>query len=158
MSNFNKSDAGTYKLKMNLMVQNLLLTSLGTCKFVLFHEKHPLAQGIKQFKLIDEKHLDDFIVRIKNTVTGKTLILSLTDELLIYTALDITCKVYLTDLGDKMASLNAQKLESSKTSFEDIRATILKGCEIVIEGMKETFTGIPAFDDRVDILENYILV
>ena len=90
-----------FKLQMNLMIQNLLLTSLGMCKFVMMHDKHPLAIAIKQFKLIETSELDHLIETVKNTTTGQTVLLSLADEILIYTALDITCKAYLTELGDE---------------------------------------------------------
>lgn len=147
-----------FKLKMNLMVQSLLKSSLGMCKFVMLHKSHPLSQAIEQFKLIDTTHLDDFLATITNCAPGKTLLLSMKDEILIYTVLDITCKAYLTDLGDRMEQLNASQLKSSKSTFTDIRGTIMKGCEIVMEGMRETLSGDPEFDDRVDILENYVLV
>ena len=147
-----------FKLKMNLMVQSLLKSSLGMCKFVMLHKTHPLSQAIEQFKLVDTVHLDEFLATVINCAPGKTLVLSMKDELLIYTALDITCKAYLTDLGDRMEQLNTQQLKSTKSSFIQIRGTILKGCEIVMEGMKEALSGHPEFEDRVDILENYVLV
>jgi len=143
---------------MNLMVQNLLKSALGMTKFVMLHKNHPISQAIEQFKLIDTAHLDEFLTTITNCAPGKTLLLTMKDEILVYTVLDITCKAYLTDLGDRMEQLNADQLKASKSTFTDIRGTIMKGCEIVMEGMKETLSGDHDFDDRVDILENYVLV
>jgi hypothetical protein len=153
-----KSKQTEFRLKMNLMVQNLLLTSLGMCKFVMMHKDHPLSKAIAQFRLIDEKHLENFIAEVKKGKAGQTLILSLEDELLIYTAMDITCKSYLTDLGDEMHKLNASRIKASNSSFSAIRKTILEGCQFVMDGMRESLGGYPAFDDRIDILDNYILV
>jgi hypothetical protein len=147
-----------FKLKMNLMVQNLLLTSLGMCKFAMMHESHHMSQAIKQFKLFDEKELDLFIEKIKDAKLGQNLMLSMADEVMIYTAMDITCKAYLTDLGDEMEQVNSSRLKNVNSSFSEIRNTVIKGCQFVMEGMKETLSGHPVFDDRVDILENYILV
>lgn len=149
---------GQFKLPVNLMVQNLLLTSLGMCKFAMLHEKHPMSQAIRQFKLFDPAHLDRFIEMIKNARTGQTLVLTLADEILIYTAMDITCKAYLTDLGDEMEQMNAEALNGAKSSFAEIRSTVLKGCQFVMEGMRDTLKDYPEFEDRTDILENYILV
>lgn len=148
----------TFKLEMNLMVQNLLLSSLGMCKFVMMHKEHPLTSAIEQFKLIEPSQLDTFIETVKSTKTGQTIMLSMADEILIYTALDITCKAYLTELGDEMEKLNAARMKEGGSTFSDIRSTILKGCEIVMEGMKENFSGNSDFDDRTDVLENYIFV
>ncbi len=150
--------SGEYKLKMNLMVQNLLLTSIGMCKFVMMHPKHPISEAIKQFKLFDNAKMDSFFEEVKNAMPGQTLILNIDDELLIFTALDISCKAYITDLGDKMEMINEPNLKGGKTTFSEIRNTILKGSQFVMDGMRETLTGHPAFDDRVDILDNYILV
>ncbi len=124
----------------------------------MLHEKHPLAQAISEFKLIDMAELDTFIENIKATAIGKTLVLTLQDELLVYTMMDITCKAYLTDLGDKLQSLNAGQLANSKSSFADIRNTVLKGCEIVMEGLRDELSAYPEFDDRIDILDNYVIV
>ena len=154
----NSRGSAANKLKMNLMIQNLLITTLGTCKFVMQHKNHFLNQAIEQFNLIDRDHIDRFIESVKNTSPGRTLALSLEDQLLIFTAMDITCKTYLTDLGDKLASVNTPALESSKSSFEAIRSTVLKGCEFVMEGMRENLAGIPEFEDRVEILDNYLVV
>ncbi len=148
----------TNKLKMNLMVQNLLLTSLGTCKFVMQHTKHPLTQAIKEFKLFEMEHFDHFLEQVRSSHTGQSLSLTIEDELLIYTAMDITCKTYLTDLGDRMEQLNAKKLEKARSTFSDIRKTILQGCQFVMEGMRESLSGVDEFDDRIDILDNYVLV
>ena len=147
-----------FKLKMNLMVQNLLLTALGMCKFTMMHQSHHMSQAIKQFKLLDEKELDLFIERIKNARLGQNIMLSMADELIIYTAMDITCKAYLTDLGDEMEQVNSGRIKNANSSFSEIRNTVIKGCHFVMEGMKETLSGHTAFEDRVDILENYILV
>ena len=147
-----------FKLPVNLMVQNLLLSSLGMCKFAMLHEKHPLSNAIRQFKLFDVKHMDEFIEKIRASRTGQSLQLTLKDEILIYTAMDITCKAYLTELGDELQQVNNESLKSGSTSFAEIRNTLMKGCQFVMEGMKETLMAYPEFEDRVDILENYILV
>ena len=147
-----------YKLKMNPMVQSLLLSSLGTCKFVMQHTSHPIAQAIKEFKLFDLDHFDKFLEQVRTCKNDQIFLLSIEDELLIYTAMDITCKTYVTDLGDRMEQLNARQLEKAKASFSDIRSTVLKGCQFVMEGMRENLTGVDEFDDRVDILDNYVIV
>ncbi len=148
----------TYRLKMNIMIQNLLLTAFSTCKFVMFHSEHPITRAIKQFKLIDDAQLEEFIQKLKQSRPGQTLLLTLDDELLIYTALDVTSKAYITGLGDELLQINSSSVAKSKASFAEIRSTILKSCEFVMEGMRENLAGNEAFDDRVDILDNYIIV
>jgi hypothetical protein len=152
-----EKNSGTFRLKMNLMVQNLLLSAFGTCKFVMHHPDHPVTRAIKQFKLIDPEQLDEFLGKIKICKPGQTMLLSIQDELLIYTALDITSKAYLTDLGDEMERLNTRQLATANSSFSEIRNTVLKGCQFVMEGMRERLSGNDEFEDRTDILDNYIL-
>jgi hypothetical protein len=152
-----QSGKSTFNLTLNLMVKNLLISSLGMCKFILLHEKHPYAQAIKQFKLFDSDELERFIEVVRKGQPGQTLLLDIRDELLIYTAMDITCKAYLTDLGDEMERINAAALKETKSSFADIRNTLLKGCSLVMGGMKEALAGNKEFEERVDILDNYIL-
>jgi hypothetical protein len=57
-----------------------------------------------------------------------------------------------------MEQMNAETLNGAKTSFAEIRSTVLKGCQFVMEGMRDTLKNYPEFEDRTDILENYILV
>ena len=140
------------------MVQQLLLSALATCRFVMMHRNHPLSEGIRHFTLLSLEQVDEFIQAVRSTTPGKVMELSLNDQLLIYTVLDITCKAYLTDLGDEMEQMNAGNLENADTSFTEIRSTLLKGCSYVMGGMKENLVGIDEFDERVDILENHILV
>lgn len=142
---------------MNRTVQHLLISSLGTCKFVMQHSSHPLTQAIREFKLFNMEHFDKFLDKVRGCKEGQTIQLTLADELLIYTALDITCKTYVTDLGDRMEQLNSNTLKSSKSSFSEVRDTILKGCQFVMENMRENLSGIDEFDDRSDILDNYVL-
>ncbi len=152
-----QSGKSTFSLTLNLMVKNLLLSTLGMCKFILLHPTHPYAQAIKQFKLFDAEDLDQFIETVRKGKAGQSMLLTLDDEILIYTVMDITCKAYLTDLGDELEQMNRTALKESKSSFADIRGTLLKGCSYVMEGMKEALTGVDAFDERVDILDHYIL-
>lgn len=148
----------SYELKMNLMVQNLLISCLGTCKFVMQHTNHPLNQAIKEFKLFNHDHFNNFYKKVRASKPGDTLQLTIEDQLLIFTALDITCKTYVTDLGDRLEQLNAAKIEGTKTSFAEVRSTILQGSQFVMQGMRETLSGVDEFDDRVDVLDNYVLV
>lgn len=151
-------DNHSYRLKMNLMIQNLLLSALSTTKFVMQHRSHPLSQSAEHFQLVDKEHIDQFILQVKNTTPGRTLTMTLDDQILVYTAMDLTCKTYLTDLGDRLAAMNLEALENTKASFNEIRSTVLKGCEFVMEGMRENLTGIEAFDDRREILEQFVRV
>jgi hypothetical protein len=140
------------------MVQNLLLTSSGMLKFVLLHRNHPLTLILDKLNLVNPEELDRFIQKIKSTPIGQTAIFTLKDEILIYTMMDVTCKAYLTDLGDRMESMNQEALKHTTSSFSEIRGTILKGCEIVMDGMREELAMYPEFEERVDILNTYLLV
>jgi len=140
------------------MVKSLLITSLGMCKFVMLHENHPITQAIKQFHLLDPAHIDRFLTEVRKLQNDQILSLDLKDEILIYTAMDITCKAYMTDLGDRMESINREQNRSGSASFSEIRSTVLTGCKFVMDGMKETLGSYPEFDDRIDILDNYIII
>ena len=96
--------------------------------------------------------------KIKQSGEGDVLRLSLDEEILIYTSMDITCKAYMTDLGDALRKLNEPGLKKGEPGFTEIRSTILKGCEIVMEGMRSSFADEEDFGERVDVLEQFVLV
>lgn len=148
----------TYSLEMNGMVRQLLLSSLGTLRFVMFNESHPLANAIRQLELTNAKDVGLLYDKIKQSDEGDVLRLSLDEEILIYTSMDITCKAYMTDLGDALRKLNEPGLKKGDPGFTEIRSTILKGCEIVMEGMRSSFQDEEEFGERVDVLEQFVLV
>ncbi len=148
----------TYTLEMNGMVRQLLLSSLGTLRFVMFNEAHPLANAIRQLELTNAKDVGLLYDKIKQSGEGDVIRLSLDEEILIYTSMDITCKAYMTDLGDALRKLNEPGLKKGEPGFTEIRSTILKGCEIVMEGMRSSFADEEDFGERVDVLEQFVLV
>ena len=91
----------------------------------MLHKNHPIAEAIKEFKLLEPDHLDSFFEEVKSARPGQNMILTLEDEILIYTVMDISCKAYTTDLGDKMESVNSKKLKESGSSFSEIRIIIV---------------------------------
>ncbi|MFM7822870.1 MAG: hypothetical protein ACKPB3_03750 [Bacteroidota bacterium] len=148
----------TYSLEMNGMVRQLLMSSLGTLRFVMFNESHPLANSIRQLELTNAKDVGLLYDKIKQSEEGDVLRMSLDEEILIYTSMDITCKAYMTDLGDALRKLNEPGIKKGEPGFTEIRSTILKGCEIVMDGMRRSFADEEDFEERVDVLEQFVLV
>ncbi|MGR6086632.1 MAG: hypothetical protein ACU4F9_00515 [Arcticibacter sp.] len=148
----------TYSLEMNGMVRQLLLSSLGTLRFVMYNEAHPLANTIRQLELTNAKDVGLLFDKIKQSEVGDVLRLCLDEEILIYTSMDITCKAYMTDLGDALRKLNEPGIKKGEPGFTEIRSTILKGCEFVMEGMRSSFADEEEFEERVDVLEQFVIV
>jgi len=147
-----------YSLTVNPAIKNLLLSALGMVKFTIMHENHPFADSIRESGLLTESQIDAFVTKIKSTKDGHNIIMALEDEIFIYSILDLTCKAYLTDLGDEMEELNKRAGNYSKSSFAEVRDTILKGCSFVLEGMKESLKGNEEFEERIAVLETMIRI
>ena len=147
-----------YKLEVTPMVRQLLLSTLGTLKFVILHERHPLAVALDRLELIQHRQLNTLFETIKQAEPNQVVYLSLDDEILLYTSMDITCKAYLTELGDEMQQLNAPGIKKGAPAFEEVRNTILKGCEIVMQGMRDSFGNEPDMEERIDVLEQFVIV
>ncbi|MFM7080097.1 MAG: hypothetical protein ACKOYC_09960 [Bacteroidota bacterium] len=148
----------SYALEINVMVKQLLLSTLGTLRFVMYHEGHPLAVAIRQLELADAKGVGALYDRLRKSDEGERISMTLDEEILIYTSMDITCKAYMTDLGDELRSLNEPGIKKGDPRFGEIRSTILRGCEIVMDGMRQSFSDEPEFEERVDVLEQFVIV
>lgn len=148
----------SYSLEVNGMVKQLLLSTLGTLRFVMYNETHPLAIAIRQLELADTQSVNLIFDRIRKADEGERLRVSLQEELLIYTSMDITCKAYMTELGDLLRKMNEPAIKKGSPGFNEIRNTILKGCEIVMEGMRESFSNEPEFEERVEVLDQYVVI
>jgi hypothetical protein len=147
----------TFDLQMNPMIRNLLVSAIGMCKFTMLHHDHPISRAIREFKLFEGQSLEQFLERIKSSRDGQHIKMTLQDELLIFAAMDITCKSYLTDLGDEMEQVSKPLVQEGKSSYAEVRSTLLKGCQFVMQGMREKLTGTSEFDDLTDILDNYFI-
>jgi len=147
-----------YMVRLNALSRNLLLSSLSTCKFTLLHYDHPFAAVISDNKLIDPDHLIAIFNKIKNAENTDMLEFSIEDEILIYTALDITCKFFLTELSDDLKIINKGLIESTSADYAEVRSTLLKGAQFVRDGMRETLKDNEEFSDRVELLELVLTV
>lgn len=148
----------SYSLEVNGMVKQLLLSTLGTLRFVMFNETHPLATAIRQLELADTDSVNQLFDRIRKADDGERLRMTLDEEMLIYTSMDITCKAYMTELGDLLRKMNEPAIKKGEPGFHEIRSTILKGCEIVMEGMRTSFMNEPDFEERVEVLDQFVVV
>ena len=148
----------SYGLEINGVVKQLLLSTLGTMRFVMYHEGHPLAVAIRQLELADPKDVGILYDRLRKSEIGDRISMTLDEEMLIYTSMDITCKAYMTDLGDALRALNEPGIKKGDPGFGEVRNTILKGCEIVMDGMRQSFSDEPDFEERVDVLEQFVIV
>ena len=147
-----------YVIKLNTVSRNLLLSSLGTCKFALLHVEHPFAGIISENDLVDENHLLHLFQQIKTGKDDSTLELSLPDEILIYTALDITCKFFLTELADDLEQKNQDLIAATDAKFSDVRNTLLRSAQYVRDGMRESLKENKIFTERVYLLDSLLQV
>lgn len=147
-----------FVIQLNSLSRMLLLSAFGTCKFTLLHISHPLADAVYENDLVDEKKLEELFQRFKNAAEGDMLELTLDEEILIYTALDVTCKSFLTNIADDLHSKSQDFINATEANFSDVRSTLLKGCQFVMEGMRSTLKDIPKFMERVRFLDTQLYV
>lgn len=149
---------GGFEVTMNGVIRNLLISALSTCRFTLLHRDNPFADIIISNKLADEDELLQLISRIKQTEENQTILFTIEDEILIYTALDITCKFFLTGLSDELQRNVQEYMKSNNSNFQEVRSTLLKSAEYVRENLRRTFADNDRFMDRVELLDMILTV
>lgn len=147
-----------YIITLNPFSRNLLLSAFSTCKFTMLHKDHPFSKVISEYCLIFPEHLDELFNTIKSTGDNAVIEFSIDDEILIYTALDITCKSYLTEIADDLQNKSRDLIEATGSDFFEVRNTLLKSCQIVLEGMRSSLNNHPRFIDRVMLLDTVLNV
>jgi hypothetical protein len=140
-------------VQLTPVARTLLVSAISTVKFTLLHENHPLEDAIYENDLINQEQLTGLYQRIKNTDDNEEMEFSLDDEILIYTVLDITCKTFLTSIGDDFKEMNHDLIEASGEDYAEVRNALLKGCRFVMEGMRESLSGNKKFMERVRLLD-----
>jgi hypothetical protein len=142
-----------YAVRMNKAIQNILIAVLNICRFTLVHQNNTFAAVIRANQLADTQQLQTLINRIKSTSVGSEIIFSIHDEILIYTAVDITCKFFLTNLSEEMQRNVSDYLKAKDSDFYQIRNILLRGAEFVRENMRKTFASNQLFMQRVQLLD-----
>lgn len=153
-----KEAKGGYVVLMNGVIRNLLISALCTCRFTMLHRDNPFAEIINSNNLAADDELLKLITRIKETAENENIIFSIEDEILIYTALDITCKFYLTNLSDELQRNVHDYIQSTDSNFQEVRSTLLKSAEFVRENLRKTFADNDRFMDRVELLDMILTV
>lgn len=153
-----KEVKGGYAVPMNGVIRNLLISALSTCRYTILHHDNPFAEIIHSNNLTDEDELMKLITRIKETEEDENIIFSLEDEIQIYTALDITCKFYLTNLSDELQRNVYDYMQATDSNFQEVRSALLKSAEFVRENMRKTFADNDKFMDRVELLDMILTV
>jgi hypothetical protein len=145
-----------FRIKLTPVARTLLISAISTVKFTLLHESHPLEDAIYENDLVNQDQLFELYQRIKSTVNNEEIEFSLDDEILIYTVLDITCKTFLTNIGDDLKEINLNAIESSGEDYAEVRNTLLKGCRVVMEGMRNALRENKKFMNRVQLLNTLL--
>ena len=146
----------TFNIQLTPTSRMLLISAFSTVKFTLLHENHPLEDAIYENELINEEHLTELYQRIKNTADNDEIEFSLDDEILIYTVLDVTCKTFLTNIGDDFKEINHDLIEANGDDYTEVRNTLLKGCQVVMEGMRASLSKNKKFMERVKLLNTLL--
>ncbi len=142
-----------YLIRLNAFSRSLLLSALSTSKFTTLHKDHPFADIIETHKLIDPDHFMSLFNRLKKAENTEMMEFTLEDEILIYTALDITCKFFLTELSDDMKKISLKLADGFGKDFSEVRNTLIRGAQFVRDGLRETMKDNEAFSDRVELLD-----
>src|SRR4051812_42897273 len=143
--------ANKFHIQLTPVARTLLISAISTVKFTLLHENHPLEDAIYENELINEEQLTELYFRIKNTPDNEEIEFSLDDEILIYTVLDVTCKTFLTNIGDDLKKINSEVVENDNENYAEVRNTLLKGCRVVMEGMRNSLKDNKKFTERVNL-------
>jgi hypothetical protein len=148
--------ANKFHIQLTPVARTLLISAISTVKFTLLHENHPLEDAIYENELINEEQLTELYFRIKNTPDNEEIEFSLDDEILIYTVLDVTCKTFLTNIGDDLKKINSEVVENDNENYAEVRNTLLKGCRVVMEGMRNSLKENKKFMERVNLLNSIL--
>jgi hypothetical protein len=148
--------ANKFHIQLTPVARTLLISAISTVKFTLLHENHPLEDAIYENELINEEQLTELYFRIKNTPDNEEIEFSLDDEILIYTVLDVTCKTFLTNIGDDLKKINSEVVENDNENYAEVRNTLLKGCRVVMEGMRNSLKDNKKFMERVNLLNSIL--
>ncbi len=146
----------TFKITMAPLVRIGYLGAISSTVFVLTRIKHPLTKRVLERELFDEralKRLKELKKRIEPAAENEKLEFTLEEYILLYTVIDLGCKLHVTALSEELQEINRESIAKSEVPYTEMRDVLLRYSEAFMRIMAERAGHVRAFKERMELLQ-----
>jgi hypothetical protein len=135
------------KLAVNVTkdFKQLVNISIAAGKFIVIHPQYELIQEAMRLEVFEDVMLDDFEIHNSQYEIGEIVTFESEEMLFFYSLLDLSCRIFLCDVGDDLKKMAIQSGETTETEFNRVRSFHLHKAEKVLQQIREQFANYAPF-------------
>jgi hypothetical protein len=119
--------------------KQLVNISIAAGKFILIHPQYELIQEAMRMRLFEDAMLEDFEVHNWQFEVGEVITLDHKEVLFFYSLLELSCRIFLTQIGDDLRKLAIDSGETNDEEFNRVRGLMLRQAEKFIKEVNEAY-------------------
>jgi hypothetical protein len=120
--------------------KQLINISIAAGKFILIHPHYELIREAMRLDMLEDELLEEFEVHNWQYEIGEVITYDFEEILFFYALLDISCRIFLCEIGDDLRRMAIEGGETDDEEFKRVRSFYLIQAEQFIEQIKETFS------------------
>ena len=146
----------TFKVAMVELVRIGYMGAISSTVFVLINYNYPLGRRVLERELFSEadlKRMKKLKELIGGAKEGEMMEFTLQDYILLYTALELSCKLHVSGLSEELQEINRESIEKSDVPYTEVRDIMLRYTEAIMRIMTERAGRLPAFKERKALMQ-----
>ncbi len=150
------------KLSLNVTKEfkQLVNISIAAGKFILVHPQYELIKEAMRLELFEDEMLDDFEIHNSQYSIGEVITFDSEEILFFYSLLDLSCRIFLCDVGDDLKTQAIKNGETTEEEFNRVRSFHMRKAELFLHHIRSQFSNYIPFNDLQQKMEqlNYMTV
>lgn len=147
----------TYGENLNLQVtrefKQLVNISIAAGKFMLIHPDYELIREAMRLELFEDELLEDFEVHNWQYEIDEVITYDLEETLFFYALLELSCRIFLCDIGDDLKKLAIESGETDEEEFIRVRSFYLSVAQEYLQAIREIHGTHPDFCELKEKVE-----
>ncbi len=140
-------------VKITKEFKQLVNISIAAGKFIQLHPHYELINEAMRLDVFQEEWLDDFEIHNSQYEIGEMISFDSEEVLFFYSLLDLSCRIFLCDVGDDLKKMAINTGETTEEEFNRVRSFHLRKAETFLQQISEQFANYDEFNRLQQKLE-----
>lgn len=140
-------------LPLTKELRQLINITLSGGRFILIHPHYSLIREAMRLDIIEEERLDDLEIVAGQYEQGEMIQFSREDLLFLYSLLEITCRLFVCEIGDDLKRLAIECGDTNEEEFKRVRNFFLHQAESFLKITQEALSDWEEFTSLQERIE-----